>query len=259
MSSHFEAIGFAVREMRDYWALAHQAARAGERIGTAPGRALFKWALGGGPEVWAQLNEAGEPASATPFFASDDTYRIAITGTGAADDDEFEGWVDGWLNPTEEDEPFSGVFPLRVDLVNYPVVRPLLRPGQIMAIRLAMILFEVSLYPDVEAYRAVQTLSYRPPVPSFTSSLHFGIDEPEPEAEATALITGFVEEPREQTNPATGVAFWSLRVATTAVTLPLTAARETLPVEPRAGQVLSGSGWVLGELLPRINSSSTRL
>ncbi|MGH7428079.1 MAG: hypothetical protein ACREJ4_06945, partial [Candidatus Methylomirabilaceae bacterium] len=112
-----------------------------------------------------------------------------------------------------------------------------------------LILFEASLYPDAAAYLAVQSLSYRPPVPSFTSSLHFGLDDPDTDAEATALVTGFLNEARELTNPATGATFWWLRTAANGVTLTLTAAREMLPVDPLAGQVLSGSGWVLGELL----------
>jgi hypothetical protein len=33
------------------------------------------------------------------------------------------------------------------------------------------------------------------------------------------------------------------------VMLSLVADRTTLPANPRAGQILSGSGWVLGEIL----------
>lgn len=249
MSSHFTAIGFPVRQMQEYLALAERAARSGERIGAARGRTIVRWAPGGGPEIWAQVPEAGEPVVATPFFASDDSYRIAITGTGISDDDGFEGWIEGWLNPTEDDEPYSGVFPLRVDLVNFPLVQAAAKPGAVATVRLAVILFEASLYPDAQAYLAVQSLSYRPPVPSFSSSMHFGLDDPDTDAEATALVAGFVNEARELTNPATGATFWWLRTATNAVPFTLTAAREVLPVDPQAGQVLSGSGWVLGELL----------
>jgi hypothetical protein len=254
MSSHFSAIGFPVREMREYWALAQRAARSGDRLEMPGGRTLVRWAPGGGPEIWAQSDAAGEALVATPFFATDDTYRIALTGSGASDEDGFEGWVDGWLNPAEDDEPYSGVFPLRVDLVNYAVVRHRLQAPTVIALRLAIILHEATLYPDARAYEAVQELSYRPPVQSFASSLHHALDEvleePAVDADATALITGYVAETREMTNPATGARFWWMRIATTGVTLSLVADRETLPADPRAGMVLSGSGWVLGEVLP---------
>jgi len=249
VSSHFTAIGFPVREMREYWALAQRAVQLGERLRTVNGRTLIRWAPGGGPEVWAQASAEGEALNATPFFATDDTYRIAVTGAAASDDDGHEGWVDGWLNPTEDDEPYSGAFPLRVDLVNYAAARAALQVGAVVPLRLVVILHEVALYPDERAYAAVKEISYRPPVQSFTSSIHFGLDEPIEDGEATALVNGYVSEAREMTNTATTATFWWVRVATAEVTLSLTADRAILPANPRTGQVLSGSGWVLGELL----------
>ncbi len=250
MSSHFTAVGFPVREMREYWALARRALASGDRIEVPGGRTLVRWAPGGGPEVWAQADAAGDPVAATPFFATDDIYRIAITGAGRSDDEGFEGWVDGWLNPTEQDEPYSGAFPLRVDLVNYAAVRARLRPEALVSLRLAIILHEALLYPDARAYEAVQQVSYRPPVQSFASSIHASLDEPDSAADATALVTGYVSEARALTNAATGAPYWWTRVATTEVTLSLVADRGVLPTEPRAGMVLAGSGWVLGEVLP---------
>jgi hypothetical protein len=250
MSSHFTAIGFPVREMREYWALAQRAAKAGDRINLSDGRALVRWAPGGGPEIWAQVDAAGEALLATPFFATDDTYRIAVTGEGASDDEGLEGWIDGWLNPTEEDEPYSGVFPLRVDLVNYAAVQTQLRPERVVGLRLVIILHEATLYPDAKAYEAVQEMSYRPPVQSFASSIHHSLEETSEDIDATALVTGYVAEARQLTNAATGAPFWWIRIATTGVTLSLVADHEVLPVEPRAGMVLSGSGWVLGEVVP---------
>ncbi|MDR7486086.1 MAG: hypothetical protein QN187_12215 [Armatimonadota bacterium] len=249
MSSHFTAIGFPVREVRDYWALAQRAVLSGERVAIPGGRILVRWAPGGGPEVWAQATAAGEAVLATPFFATDETYRLALTGSGASDDEAFEGWIDGWLNPTEADEPYSGLFPLRVDVVNYAAVRGRLRPGSVATLRLAVILHEATLYPDAQAYDAVRDVSYRPPIQSFTSSIHFGVDESDADADATALVTGILREARELANAATGAAFWWMRVATAGVTISLVADREVLPVEPRADMVVAGSGWVLGEVL----------
>lgn len=249
MSSHFTAIGFPVREMREYWALARRAAGAGQRFGLAGGRALARWAPGGGPEIWVALDTGGEPVTATPFFATDDAYRIALTGHGAAGDDDLDGWVDGWLNPAEDDEPYSGLFPLRVDLVNYALVRSRLNTAAVLTARLAVILHEAVLYPDAEAYDAVKEVSYRPPVQSFASSLHHALDEPDADPDATALVTGYVAEAHQLTNAATGAPFWWVRLATQGVALPVLGAPDLLPGGPRAGMVLSGSGWVLGEAL----------
>lgn len=250
MSSHFNAIGFPLRQVCEYWTLAQRAAQAGDRLGTATGGALVRWAPGGGPEIWVHTDPTGRVVAATPFFATDDTYRIAITGTGRSDDDGLEGWADGWLNPTEDDEPYSGLFPLRVDLVNYALVRADLRAGVVRTLRLAVILHETTLYPDAAAYHAVREVSYRPPIQSFASSIHHGIDESTDDADATALVTGYIAASREMTNPATGAGFWWIRVDTAGVTVSLLGDREVLPADPRPGQVVSGSGWVLGEVLP---------
>jgi hypothetical protein len=51
------------------------------------------------------------------------------------------------------------------------------------------------------------------------------------------------------TNPATGAAYWWMRIATTGVTLSLVGDREVLPTDPRAGMILSAAGWVLGQIL----------
>ncbi len=250
MSSHFTAIGFPVRDVREYWALARRAAQTGSRVAGEGGHLLVRWAPGGGPEIWVQTDEAGEALIATPFFATDDVCRIALTGAGPSDDGGFEGWADGWLNPTDDDEPYSGVFPLRVDLVNYLAVRERLRPGRVITVRLALILHEATLYPDARAYEAVREFSYLPLVQSFASSIHHGADEPSGDADATALVTGYIAEAHDLANAASGERFWWMRIATAGVTLSLAADRGVLPADPRPGQVLSGSGWVLGEALP---------
>ncbi|MDR7482120.1 MAG: hypothetical protein QN183_10040 [Armatimonadota bacterium] len=250
MSSHFHAVGFPVREMREYWRLGQRAVAAGERLGTALGHGLFRWAPGGGPEIWALADAAGEVVSATPFFATDDTYRLAVTGSGASDEQGLEGWVDGWLNPTDGDEPFSGAFPLRVDVVNYALVAQRLQKGAVVPVRLVLLLHEATLYPTEGAYAAIREREYRPPLPSVSSSAHFDVEEAGEEAEATALVVGHIVEALELINTATEAAFWWMRLGVAPdLTLPAATDREVLPVEPRVGNVVAASGWVLGEVL----------
>lgn len=249
MSSHFSAVGFPVREMRDYWALAERAARAGSLVHASRGHRLVRWAPGGGPEIWVQTTDDGRPVAATPFFATDDVYRLAVTGSGPSDaGEEADGWVDGWLEPAEADEPYSGLFPLRVDLVNYAAVRP--QEGDVLRLRMVLILHEVSLYPDAAAYAALQRAEYRPPLESFMSAAHHVLDEPPTAADATALVTGPVVEARDLVNPATGASYWWMRVGLRGVTVSVVGDPGLLPTAPRAGMILSGSGWVLGEAIP---------
>jgi hypothetical protein len=80
VSSHFTAVGFPVREMREYWALARRAAESGERLYTEGGRVLVRWAPGGGPEIWAQTSAAGKVINATLLPLT--IHCIAVTGLG---------------------------------------------------------------------------------------------------------------------------------------------------------------------------------
>src|SRR3972149_5273928 len=49
-------------------------------------------------------------------------------------------------------EPISGAFPVRIDLVNFPLVRARLRVGDVVPIEFCGIAHEAALYEDTGAY-----------------------------------------------------------------------------------------------------------
>ncbi|MDQ7843150.1 MAG: hypothetical protein QN141_02270 [Armatimonadota bacterium] len=251
MSSHFSAVGFPVRSMDEYWALARRAASSGVRDLAADGSALVRWTVDSGPEIWSTVNRAGEVTGAVPFFATGQRHKIAVTGTGEDPDDELAGWIDGWIEPTEDDEPYSGAFPLRVDLVNYAVTRTrLVRFPSVHAVELAALAHEADLYPDPQAYVNAPGEVYRVPLGSFVSSAHFAADEEVASfTEATGMLSAPIDWARLLTNPATGAPYWWMQVTIQGVRLHAFADRETLGGEPAAGRVLAGSFWMLGRLL----------
>jgi len=251
MSSHFNAVGFPVRNMEEYWALARRAAAAGVRNQTADGSALVRWSVDAGAEIWSHVNRAGEVTGAVPFFSTGHAYKIAVTGTGEDPDEELEGWIDGWVEPTEEDEPYSGAFPLRVTLVNYALTRTrLVRFPPVHAIELAALAHEADLYVDSLAYARAPGDVYRVPLGSFVSSAHFAADEEVASfTEATGMFSAPLDSARLLTNPATDEPYWWLQVTVQGVRLHAFADRETLGGEPAAGQILAGSFWMLGRLL----------
>ncbi len=249
MASHFSCIGFPVPDMPTYWALARQAAKAGERLPAPDGTALVQWAVGAGPELWAQIDRAGEVIGATPFFSTGITYRMAVTGSGEAPEEPMDGWIDGWIEPAEDDEPFSGAFPLRVDLIDYSLVRPRLSEfPRIHRVELVALAHEVDLYPDETAYTRSKEEIYQLPMQAFVSAAHFSVDDPSGVEESTAMASGYVDGSRLLTNLATEVPFWWIRFTTKGITLHVFADREMFQDEPRTGNVLSGSFWLLGRL-----------
>lgn len=258
MSSHFSCIGFTVDDMDAYRALAKQAAAEGERMPVPGGGTLVRWTpgpallpgKGQGPEIWAHVNPNGEVVAATPYFSTGFSHRIAVTAIGDDPDESADGWIDGWLDPSEEDEPYSGVLPLRVGLVDYAISRSRVTTfPSVHEIELSALAHEADLFTDPDAYRSAPGDSYRMPLPSFVSTAHFGADEPEEFQESTALASGTIEDARLLTNPVTERPFWWIRLATQGTSLHICADPETLGGEARAGQILAGGFWMLGRLL----------
>lgn len=251
MSSHFACIGFPVQDMEGYWALARRAAQEGRREAAADGSALVRWAPGTGVEIWAHLTRAGDVVGAVPFYSTGLPNRMSVIGTGDDPDEEMEGWIDGWLEPVEEDEPYSGAFPLRADLVNYALVRTrLVSFPTLRRIELAALAHEAELFADEASYARAPGDMYRVPLGSFTSAAHFGADEATDAAqESTALFSGRILAAQRQANPVTGAGFWWIQIAPQGVTLHVFADQETLGGEPAPGGILSGSFWMLARLL----------
>ncbi len=245
VSSHFSCIGFPVADMAVYWALARRAAAEGARLELADGSALVRWQAGGGPEIWAQVNARGEVLGATPFFATGAAHRVAVTGLGEDPDTPLEGWVDGWMEPTEDDEPYSGAFPLRVTLVDFALARPHLTPG-VHRLEIAALAHEADLYADLTAYRSAPGDLYRPPAETFAATAHASVDDSPGLQEASALIAGPVARARLLVNPVTEEAYWWVQVRTRGVVLHVLADRETLGGDPHPGNVLLGSVWLVG-------------
>lgn len=251
MSSHFACIGFPVKDMDEYWQLATRAAAEGERAAAPDGSALVRWAPGAGVEIWAHLSAAGEVLGAMPFYSSDRPYRMSVTGSGDDPDEELEGWIDGWLEPAEEGEPFSGAFPLRADLVNYALTRTrLVTFPSLHRIELAALAHETELFDSEAAYARAPGDVYRVPLGSFTSAAHFGADEQiEGFRESTGLFSARIASVQALANPITGARFWEIEIRPHDVELRIFADRETLGGDPVPDQILSGSAWLLARLL----------
>ncbi|KRT76113.1 MAG: hypothetical protein XU14_C0065G0008 [Armatimonadetes bacterium CSP1-3] len=249
MSSHFSCIGFPVRQMSEYEALMREAAAKGERLPLPGGGMLARWEVGDGPEIWALVDAQGEVIDATPFYHIGTPLRVAVTAHGEDPDEEAEGWVEGWVEPVEPDEPISGAFPVRIDLVNFPLVRARLRVGDVVPIEFCGIAHEAALYEDTGAYETAGRVQYQPPMRSFLSLSHFAADEPEGEPEATALISGIIDDAHLLTNRETGAPYWRLGVATEKVSAWVLADRETLPAEPQRGNIVAASCWIVGRVI----------
>jgi hypothetical protein len=257
VSSHFSCIGFPVADMDAYWALARRAAAEGTRYPTPEGGTLVRWAISQGPEIWAQVDQTGQVAGATPFFATAAPHAIAITGIGEDSDEPLDGWIDGWLDPTEPDEPYSGAFPLRVNLVDFALVRRgIIKFPMTHRIELAALAHEAELYDDAATYRSAPGDVFRLPLESFASTAHAGVDDTPEDQEAIALAVGRIARARLLINPVSETPFWWVQIAVHGVVLDAFADRETLGRDPQEGNILAGSFWLVGRTAPGLEDPS---
>jgi len=261
--------------MDAYWALARRAAVEGTRLPVQDGSALVRWAPQNqhpltlpspagrgervGPEIWAQVSETGEVIGATPFSRPvrpmpsplPASGRIpAVTGIGEDPEEALDGWIDGWLEPAEPDEPYSGAFPLRVSLLDFALVRSRITAfPTTRRVEIAALTHEAELYENETAYRTAPGDTYRLPLDSFASTAHAGIDDAGDFAEATALAGGRIAQARLLINPVSEVPYWWMQVSLRNATLHAFADRETLGKEPQAGNILWASFWLVGRMV----------
>lgn len=253
MSSHFDCVGFPVEDMEAYWRLARRAAAEGTRLNAADGAALARWAPGAaatGPEIWVQIDHAGEPVGMTPFFATGAPYRVAVTGIGEDPEEPMDGWIDGWLEPAEDDEPFSGAFPLRATLVDFAASRHRVTTfPSLHRVEIAALAHEADIFDNEVAYAQAPGDTYRIPVQSFVSAAHASVDEPPAFQEATALASGVITSARLLVNPVTEAPYWWVQFTVKGIVLHAFADRGILTQDPQTGKIISGSFWLVGRLI----------
>jgi|FaiFalDrversion2_1042247.scaffolds.fasta_scaffold00082_9 hypothetical protein len=249
--NYYACVGFAVRDAAELARLAEQTARVGRPVGRDPALGLRMWSVGQGVELWAEVGPREEALGVLPFYDSGRDHLLSVVGCGADPDHPEEGWAEGWINPAEAEEPYSGAFPLVCDLVNYLAVAPFLDPlPRLVRARLTVFLHEARAFPDAlavaeEALRA----GFRLPPYTFASTPYFSLDEPAaPERpEATAVLSGRVVRAVLETNPHTGIPFLILSVDTGKVILDTVAPPDLLP-GIREEMFLQAGGWVLAKI-----------
>lgn len=71
-------IGFPVETVQDFTHLAQEAARRGERLEAFDGACYRLWSVGGGIELWAQVNPKGETIGLNPHFSGQARMPIRL-------------------------------------------------------------------------------------------------------------------------------------------------------------------------------------
>lgn len=251
MSSFFDCLGFSIRKAAEVRALANRAAREGYAMPSDLGMGLRCWRVGSGVELWTEIAPSGEVLGVLPFFDAGSPHVTAVTACEPDPDNPEEGWIEGWLHPTEVDEPYSGVFPVIADLVDFLSASPRLTNLPLtVSLRLVGLTFDAETHEDALSLAEVaRGTGFRLPPQSFASSQHVALDGglSLERPDAMAVFSGTITAASRVINPLTGLAFWHLKVTVGKAVLdfctPAEAVGEALP-----GMVLQSSAWMLGSV-----------
>jgi hypothetical protein len=241
VADNLACIGFLVEDMEEFGELAHRTVEEGEEI-AADGGSYFRWAPGGGGELWAQMRR-GRITGFNPSFAGDATMRVGITREhGARSMSPLDGMLYGWAAPQDPDDPESGEFPFHFEVPDLRAGEPLDLPV-LADVGLVVFAAAIETFPDEEAFAAAQD---DPPfaAESFIPVGSFAEDGPV----ADSLAHGVVLDASVRTNAATGATFTHARIRTLGGELDVVAATEDLPDAPAPGAIVRVGGWTTGRV-----------
>jgi len=255
MPSHLSSIGFDISEQPELEDLARRTVREGEWLPAPGGGGWCCWAPGEGIELWATVDRDDVLVALDPHAAGEARVPVAVTERVPGTEDE----VCGWLDPQDECDPESGIYPLCFSVPGMGPERMSL--PALAHLQLAAFATRVEGFPSAAAFEASQ----EPPgfaAESFVPSGLF-VDDGDP-VEPEAFFHGTVLEAGTRVNPVTHAPFSWARVRTLGTVVEVVADREVVEAAPRTGGVVAVEARLSGRLhdvrpLPRRGRLSSAL
>ncbi|OWA33469.1 hypothetical protein B9G55_22675 [Saccharibacillus sp. O16] len=249
MINHMTTLGFQMQGEDDFLSLANYAYEHGTLMQTEQG-AYVLLRVGGGAELWLQLNREGVAIGMHPHFTGAGLMQIGIEAEARHEDaNELDGTFYAWAGATPE-RPSHGLYAFLFDLPDRDRYGALAHP-LVRQVQLAAFAHELNVFEDAGAYERDQ-LERRPgqlPL-SPQSFIPQGLTEQGGDLIATAWIAGEVRRAGWIKNELSGVYFqWAL-VRTLGGDIDVVADERLVGErEIQEGDILSGTFWLSGRLV----------
>lgn len=246
MASNMSAIGFKAQTADDFGRIQMQAAHNGEIIPINGGDDGFyiRWALGNGPEIWAQANKSKELVWLNPHFAGATSLTMSLVSHVDRPGVPLDGAYYGFVNPPA-DNLETGAVDLLFDLPNDALHRHLELP-HLCQVQLAAFAKRLDAFADEDSYMAAQEGGIIYAVESLVPSGLYVREGERPEA--FALLSGRIKAAELLVNPATGLLFHWARVRTLGGEIDVVADPEVVHGVPQVGGIISGAFWISGTI-----------
>ena len=246
--SNLSNIGFNVANEEDFENIAKQVYELGTSIESTKGTYIY-YSDSSGAELWLQLNKNNEFCGLNPHFNGKSKRAVCITAEVKGVESELDGGLHAWANPTEVNDPESGMYPFIFDVPDFLTIGKLELP-QSIDIQLSAFAQELECYSSEEEYDKNQLEEPKWASQSFMPSGLFSPDEGEDPSppEAYGIFTGIIREHEIKTNELTGSNYYWLLVDTLGGEIDVVADAKLFKIKPVENGVITGQFWLSGQL-----------
>ncbi len=247
MATNLSNIGFDIKEDGDMEALARKCFQNGRATRCEQG-SYIRWEIGGGVELWAQLNAREELIGLNPHFQGKTRMSAGLIGRVTRAGFPMDGGLRSLAEPFGND-PIRGAFAFVFDTPDFLLNAELTLP-MIHSIHLTAFAQQCNVFENDEDYKtraARHGISL--PAESFVAlGLTDKNRQPLPEPLATAMVNGHIQDLSLATNPFSKRQYWWLRIRTMGGELDVVADPELLPRGAKPGGILQCTAWLSGRV-----------
>ena len=251
--SHLSDIGFGFESPQDFLVFVQQVVNQDGNTGfTSPNGHYMLWTTGNGVELWIHADAARQLNGCGIHFRGEGRMQVHVTQTFISGDTPLHGCLYGWLNPADENNPYSGELSFAASVPNFDyIAEPLLQSPMVTLQVAAFVEKELRCYMSDGAYHSVRG---RSAAPSEVFESDWDRSDTPGEPSPLALCGGRVLSVEMRTNPSTDLPFYALHVKTRGGTIDMVADPEALRGRPVEGGIVQANCWLSAAVLTELHA-----
>lgn len=251
--SHYANIGFAVHTDDELNKLVEQAYEDGQPVNSRKGL-YVRYLDPSGAELWLQVNENKELVGLNPYFQGDSSVQVELQEALIDETEYLDGGYYCWANPNAKDDTDDseerGDYPFMLDLPDF-FAQPEFEMPCRKQVSICAFAEELEVFESEEIFDSIQPTEIMMSSESFIPVGLLGEEGGMTAApQAFAVINGRVLRTELKNNVLTDQPFWWMHIQTYGAKLDVVASKELISVVPQVGNIISGTFWLVGRLLP---------
>uniref|UniRef100_UPI002611E03D hypothetical protein n=1 Tax=uncultured Agitococcus sp. TaxID=1506599 RepID=UPI002611E03D len=202
-----------------------------------------------GAELFIQFNKNNEFLGVNPHFKGKSKRTVCLINTVERPESELDGAFYGWADPSEKNNPDSGLYPFVFDLPDFKTIGQIDFPKN-FEIQLTAFAQELSIYDNEQQYNESQTSEPKWATQSFVPSGLFSFEEKDPDPpQAFSIFTGIIKQYERKLNELTHEEFYWLLIDTLGGEIDVVADIRFFEKEPVVMGIVQGQFWLSGQLI----------